>query len=113
MSFGFLPRSSGLHVLAKQIHQATTAGVTVFAAASNDGGNADRTFPASRNDVICIHSCDGNGKESSFNPKAQRNRDNFLVVGEHIAGAWPKQPDGESRNDGFEIKTGTSFATPI
>ena len=59
-------------------------GVLMFAAASNSGRNAGRTFPAKHQDVICIHSADGDGVPSKRNPWGQNGDKNFSALGEFI-----------------------------
>lgn len=56
--------------------------------------------------MLCIHSADGHGNKSAFNPTAVKNKDNFCVVGEEIEGAWPG-------DDTVRRMSGTSFATPV
>ncbi|KAK4220862.1 peptidase S8/S53 domain-containing protein [Podospora fimiseda] len=62
----------------------------VFAAASNEGGNRTRTFPATHPRVICIHAADGYGNPSKFDPTAIQYRHNFCSLGEHIEAACPR-----------------------
>ncbi|ETS76984.1 hypothetical protein PFICI_10858 [Pestalotiopsis fici W106-1] len=83
----------------------------LFAAASNDGGNSGRAFPADYPLVFCIHSTDGNGNPSSFNPTAHDKDFNFSLLGENVSSHWPtgKNGDGQPVN----IMSGTSVATPI
>jgi len=108
MSFGF-PR--GFHTIHDEIQKAINRGKTVFAAASNDGGNADRAYPARQRDVICVHSTDGHGNPSLFNPTALDRTNNFCVVGENIKAGWPSPtPD---KLGGTKYMSGTSFATPV
>ncbi|KAF2466865.1 subtilisin-like protein, partial [Lindgomyces ingoldianus] len=83
----------------------------IFAAASNGGGNENRAFPATLDQVICMHSTDGRGNPSLFNPNPLDYCDNFCILGEAVESAWPGEtPDG---NPNLRRKSGTSFATPI
>jgi hypothetical protein len=100
MSFGFPNRIPAIEAA---IHDADCL---IFAAAANHGGNHDRAYPAKHDSVICIHSTNGRGRRSDFNPPPLRQSDNFSIVGEAINSAWP----GE---DEFKRKSGTSFATPV
>ncbi|KAF2872788.1 hypothetical protein BDV95DRAFT_606360 [Massariosphaeria phaeospora] len=100
MSFGFPDRAG---IIESAIREANCL---MFAAAANHGGNYDRAYPAKHDGVICIHSTDGRGKASGFNPPPLRPSDNFSIVGEAIYSAWPG-------DDEFKRKSGTSFATPV
>lgn len=83
----------------------------LFAAASNDGGNRGRAFPAKYPSVFCIHSTDGNGNPSAFNPTADEKDVNFSLLGEHVYSHWPAGKNGH--NDCVHAMSGTSVATPI
>lgn len=83
----------------------------VFAAASNDGGNATRTYPAKHDHVFCIHSATGEGNKASFNPDPIENHDNFSVVGDSIESSWPVA--SSNAGSGKRCMSGTSFATPV
>ncbi len=108
MSFGF---PQGYHAIHQEIEKAIYRGKTVFAAASNDGGNTDRAYPARQHGVICVHSTDGHGNPSLFNPTALDRKNNFCVVGENIKAGWPS-PD-PNKLGGTKYLSGTSFATPV
>lgn len=83
----------------------------LFAAASNDGANLGRAFPADYPSVFCIHSTDGNGNPSNFNPTASETDVNFSLLGEHVSSYWPAGMNG---HDQFvNVMSGTSVATPI
>ena len=83
----------------------------IFAAASNNGANSGRAFPAKYPSVFCIHSTDGNGNPSAFNPTADEKDVNFSLLGEHVRSHWPAGKSGH--NDIVNILSGTSVATPI
>jgi hypothetical protein len=83
----------------------------MFAAASNDGANLGRAFPAKYPSVFCIHSTDGNGNPSAFNPTADEKDVNFSLLGEHVRSHWPAGKNGH--NDIVNVMSGTSVATPI
>jgi hypothetical protein len=83
----------------------------LFAAASNDGGNRGRAYPARDSKVFCIHSTDGNGNPSGFNPTASTGDSNFSLLGEHVTSHWPAGIRGH--NQGVRVMSGTSVATPI
>lgn len=76
--------------------------VLLFAAASNEGGNSPRTYPARFDNVFCINSCDGNGDGSGFNPTPVEKEDNYCILGQDILAADPKVR-----------VSGTSYAAPI
>lgn len=102
LSFG-LP--NGDAAIQEAIDQAVARNKIVFAAASNDGSNTARAYPASHDRVIAVHSADGLGNRSSFNPTPVEHDDNFCVVGEQLEGAWP--------GGGVRRMSGTSFAVPV
>jgi Subtilase family len=106
MSFGF---PSPIESISEAIKLAAFADIIMFAAASNDGGNSGRAFPASDSNVICIHSTDGKGNKSSFSPTHHETSLNFSVLGENVKSSWPMNADGICK----KRKSGTSFATPI
>jgi hypothetical protein len=108
LSFGF---PTGIRKLRHEIDKAIHRNKIVFAAASNDGGNAARAYPASQDGVICVHSADGLGNVSPFNPTALKGTHNFCFVGENIEAAWPSSTP--SKLGGLRRMSGTSFATPV
>ena len=106
MSFGF---QEDIPLLRKEIKEAVHRGKIVFAAASNDGGNSPRAFPALQNGVICVHSADAYGNRSKYNPNPKKRGDNFSILGEYINSCWPNSEEA----GGSRRMTGTSFAAPI
>jgi Subtilase family len=105
MSFGF---AKGIDSIQHEIDEALNSNIIIFAAASNDGGNSGRAYPAWQDRVICIHSTDGYSNKSPYNP-TPREDDNFSIVGQYINSAWPDvNQTGETRR-----MSGTSFATPV
>ncbi|KAK2882509.1 hypothetical protein FQN49_000275 [Arthroderma sp. PD_2] len=106
MSFGFSDRIPGIK---EKVQEAISASIIVFAAASNDGGNSPRAFPARHPGVICIHSADSDGNKSMYNPTPRERDDNFSILGQYIKSSWLSAGEaGASRR-----MSGTSFATPI
>lgn len=105
MSFGF---AEGIAAIQPEIDAAINNNVILFAAASNDGGNSGRAYPAWQDGIICIHSTDGYGNKSRYNPTPQ-NDENFSIVGEYIKSAWP-DPNNASTT---KRMSGTSFATAV
>lgn len=109
LSFGF---HRGIPSIQKAIDKAVShdSNIIILAAASNDASNTPRAYPASHDRVICVHSADGLGNRSKFNPTAVEGTDNFCVVGEDIEAAWPS---GQTQYQGVRRMSGTSFATPV
>ncbi|KAH6972214.1 peptidase S8/S53 domain-containing protein [Ilyonectria sp. MPI-CAGE-AT-0026] len=105
MSFGY---PCGVARIKSEITQAVQSNILVFAAASNDGGNRSRMFPARQLLVFAIHSTSGHGNMSNFNPDPKRD-ENFSILGEYIEAAWLTTGGSASTRR----LSGTSFATPI
>ncbi|EHK42506.1 hypothetical protein TRIATDRAFT_33437 [Trichoderma atroviride IMI 206040] len=103
MSFGLkIPSNAETD---KVIRSAKSAGITMFAAAANSGGNQPRAYPASRGSpVICVHASDGLGNDGGISPDPLPDECNFSTLGISIASKW--------KGDDV-LKSGTSFATPI
>jgi hypothetical protein len=101
MSFGLsIPNDK----IDKAISYAYSAGRILFAAASNEGGNGSRAYPANQRKVICVNSTDGLGNSSELNPSPAANEDNFSTLGVDIVMSW----------EGATIlKSRTSYAAPI
>ena len=113
MSFGWPARDDEYEDLEKALRNAQAQDILIFAAASNDGANAKRAWPARHAGVICVHATSADGTPSSFNPLAVQG-DNFAVVGEAVEGAWPRRLcDPKMNRNSLAHKSGTSFATPI
>ncbi|KAJ8122601.1 hypothetical protein ONZ43_g1245 [Nemania bipapillata] len=108
MSFGIREHSESMK---NAISNASNNKTLLFAAASNDGGNCGRAFPAKYPSVFCIHSTDGQGNPSTFNPTAHEKDVNFSLLGEHVSSHWPIGKKGH--NDNVNTLSGTSIATPI
>lgn len=115
MPFGFAdahdaadPRDSILQA----IRHATTQGIAMFAAASNDGKNRpdEVAWPARASEVICVHSFDGSGNPSTFTPGASKDQ-TLAVLGEAVESAWPEKL--RSPHPGYRYMSGTSCAATI
>ena len=115
MSFGYPTNQiDGYDKLEAAILDAHSKHVLMFAAASNSGVNRDRAYPARDQHVICVHSTDSDGNRSGFSPSALSNKTNIATVGEVVQSAWPKYLcDARENPDYVQVKSGTSFATPI
>lgn len=101
-------------MLEEAIIHARHKGVLIFASASNNGGQKQRTWPAKYEGVFCIHSTDADGNKSGFNP-TERTEHDFSTIGEAIVSSWPAKASGGFKIDEIPvtIKSGTSFSTPI
>ncbi|KAI1052453.1 hypothetical protein LB507_007578 [Fusarium sp. FIESC RH6] len=97
--------------MSRAISNALNKRTLLFAAASNDGANLSRAFPAHYPGVFCIHSTDGNGNPSSFNPTASETDVNFSLLGESVSSHWPAGLNGHHQS--VNVMSGTSVATPI
>jgi Subtilase family len=88
----------------------------MFAAASNNGKNGRRVFPARYDPwVICVHASDGKGHDCGINPPTESGA-NFTTLGmglELLERRWVSA--GRTRQATYKkvYKSGTSFATPI
>lgn len=113
MSFG-CPSQSEFNKVRRAIRLAAkreSKEILLFAAASNGGGNRQRAYPAKDHCVFCIHSSNGHGNKSGFNPNPVKDDRNFSVVGQHVESAWPvTMSKGE---DYVSRRSGTSYATPV
>ncbi|PNP46596.1 hypothetical protein THARTR1_10713 [Trichoderma harzianum] len=108
MSFGIREYNKPMQMaISNALHNQTL----LFAAASNDGANLGRAFPAKYPSVFCIHSTDGNGNPSTFNPTADDKDVNFSLLGENVSSHWPMGKNGHYEH--VNVMSGTSVATPI
>lgn len=108
MSFGIREYNEPMsNAIANALNERTI----LFAAASNDGANLDRAFPAQYPGVFCIHSTDGNGNPSDFNPTASEKDVNYSLLGQQVSSHWPAGMNGH--NQPVRSLSGTSVATPI
>jgi hypothetical protein len=96
-----------INTIKKAIKYAASHHVLMFAAASNNGINETRAFPATiKQHVIGVHASDGNGNDGGINPEPLDNDYNFETLG--IALLAPRL-----RAAGWVYKEGTSFATAV
>ncbi|CZR54398.1 uncharacterized protein PAC_04282 [Phialocephala subalpina] len=61
--------------------------VIIFAAAANHGNRHGIVWPASADQVICMHATDGNGN-TSFTPDAKAGK-SFATLGRPVPSYWP------------------------
>lgn len=123
MSFGFPTcQIDGYEELEQAVEHAYYRDVLLFAAASNNGGQRGRAYPAREANVICVHSTDARGNRSPFSPTAVPQDVNLATVGEGVISAWPmhlcssdERGEADEGEDGMysTVKSGTSYATPI
>lgn len=99
----------------KEIKEACTKDIIIFAAASNKGHNHPVPYPARRsNEVLCIYATDGLGNPYDGNPtELETSAYHFATLGIAINSKWPEQKGKISERSGERRKTGTSYATPI
>lgn len=91
----------------------------MFAAASNNGKNGKRAFPAKYGPwVICVHASDGKGNDGGINPPTEYGA-NFMTLGmglELMERQWTQtKTRTPTRIPIYKTvyKSGTSFGTPI
>lgn len=108
MSFGLRGPVDGVRGAVAKAHG---KGKIMFAAASNNGGNSGRAYPADDLDVICVHSTDGEGNKSGFSPSPHEDALNFSILGEEVESSWPQGVD--DHGEIVRQMSGTSVATPI
>jgi subtilisin family serine protease len=99
-------------VIQDEIDKAVYRKKIIFAAASDNGANTGRSYPANQPGVICVHSTDGLANASNFNPTALAATDNFCVPGEHINAAWPS-PSPTTQLGGTRRMSGSATATSV
>lgn len=68
------------------------------------------TYPARHKRVIAIHSSDGLGNPSLYNPSPIEDDCNFSTLGQMVEGAWPRRLES---SDGFVRRSGSSFAVCV
>lgn len=76
-----------------------------LAAASNDGENRSRTFPACHADVLCIYCCDAYGKPSRLNPGMYTDDTNLRTLGQYVR--------APHKGKDTQWSSGTSIATAV
>jgi subtilisin family serine protease len=114
MSFGFEEEQDSdieEDSILKAIRHAYHSGISLFAAASNDGNNRPDhvCWPARALEVICVHSGTGTGQPSTFTPGPYDNQ-RIMVLGEWVKSAWPLRLRSPGNT---KYMSGTSCATPI
>jgi tetratricopeptide (TPR) repeat protein len=116
MSFGW---ETEMQNVDEQIDLARQKGILFFAAASNDGDRAQDhgKYPASKQTVYCVYSCDGAGRTSKFSPLPPKGDLGLMFPGEGLtileADHKPVEGVQTDTEAGVIRKDGTSYATPI
>ncbi|KAL6820174.1 peptidase S8/S53 domain-containing protein [Trichoderma sp. SZMC 28015] len=112
LSFGFPEYHDKLEPINKAIHNATSSGIIIFAAAGNEGGNAAMCWPAllhMKSLVIPVCSTDGKGWMSRSNPSFDASR-YICALGKGVKSCHVRDVDGVQQ---VIHRSGSSFATPI
>ena len=104
ISFGMSKYS---HLLSKKILEVIHSDIVVVCAASNSGRQYKQSimYPARLGHVLCIGSCNSDGRHSSFSPGGREL--DFLAPGEKL---WAPTIGGPGV---FSTVQGTSFAAPL
>lgn len=116
-----LPLGLSVHEpgIADAINKALKNGIICLAAVGNQGTNARIAFPARMPGVVGIHSCDGYGNPSHFNPSPTKGQNNFCTLGEQIRVRYraPLRCDDdekeETEEEGPRLVSGSSYAVVI
>ena len=104
MSFGFPELEP---IIDNALTHAASKNTILIAAASNSGNRHSITWPARAENVICIHSLQGDGDHSSYTPNS-RSQD-YGILGQAVSSYWPPHLKAGI----FVSRSGTSCAAPI
>jgi subtilisin family serine protease len=100
----------------KSINHAIKSSRLIFAAASNDGKNRRRTFPANYPSVFGVYASDGMGAVSAINPFSQEDDINIMTLGIDVKVLERRRMDSNGVSTLIrepKYRSGTSFATAI
>ncbi|MGE0764316.1 MAG: S8 family serine peptidase [Bdellovibrionales bacterium] len=110
LSMGW-PRVANTAAAEEAFQKAIQAGVVIVVGAGNDHHEA-QIFPCAYQGVICVGSINMNGKLSDYSNYG--GHVDMVAPGQGILGLWPsKMPSKTFGPKGYEIKSGTSQATPM
>ncbi|KAJ3481789.1 hypothetical protein NLG97_g7733 [Lecanicillium saksenae] len=109
LALGIYENDSRIYTAISDLQRQTQA--LVVAAASNNGRNRKRCFPARFPNVFAAHAMSVYGRPCDFNPDPVHHMPNFGVLGEHVLSAWSSQrPQGGAS---VSRQSGTSVAAAI
>jgi hypothetical protein len=103
MSCGF---TRTFEAIQSAIDNAFAKGTLILAAAGNSGAIEECRWPASDQNVLGMAAAHGNGKNYDYNPRPNRNRQSFSILGCAVPGYLPS----ESKKN---YRSGTSHATAV
>ncbi len=110
LSLGW-PSVLDTNYLRETIREAQNQGITIIAAAGNNG-NDSQIFPCAYPEVICVGAIEADGKITRFSNYG--GHVDLLAPGENILSTYPRFMDPEHFSiKGYEIKNGTSQAAPF
>lgn len=111
LSLGW-PKGADSHFMRQMIALAQSRGIIVVASAGNDSSDA-RIMPCQYPGVICVASHNPDGALSHFS--SYGSFVDIAAPGLQILSTWPlkKRANNFTALGGFEIKNGTSMATPF
>ncbi|KPM36021.1 hypothetical protein AK830_g10541 [Neonectria ditissima] len=107
LSFGFPLYHETLRPILLALRKARDNGVLLFAAAGNEGGNYDVSWPAKLPDVICVNAADSYGNMADF-AQTDAPRRRIYTLGEGVPSC-----ELDAKGEDAIHRSGTSFATPI
>ncbi|KAE8450714.1 hypothetical protein EG329_006059 [Mollisiaceae sp. DMI_Dod_QoI] len=111
MSFGFSKDVPEIEKVINNVRHEREGKILFFAAASNSGGNARKTYPARHPSVISVRSTTSNRAFPEYNPHLEEDdKVCFGTLGENVLSAWPCTSENA---EGQLWQSGTSVATPI
>lgn len=87
----------------KVVDEAYEKGIALFVSAGNDGGSV-MCYPAACKHVICVAAIDNNNQRASFS-----NYGSWVDLSAPGVNIWSTA----NKNDGFEMMSGTSQASPV
>lgn len=89
-------------IFGRAIQEAYYRGITLVAAAGNDGGHNTVSYPARYQEVLAVSATDNKDQLASFSSTGPEV--DFCAPGVDIKSTWLR--------NGYKVKSGTSFAAP-